>query len=54
MFGLLRVVDQGLHQQRYAERSRQRLDSAILSFFQGFRKVYIGEQVGDGWGREGG
>jgi hypothetical protein len=26
-------------------RSRQRLDLAILGFFQNFRKVYVGEQV---------
>ena len=31
---------------RYGEHSRQRLDLALLSFFQNFRKVYVGEQVG--------
>ena len=45
VFGLLPVVDSGFHQQRYGERSRQRLDLAILSLFQSFRKIYIGEQV---------
>lgn len=45
VFGLLQLVDSGFHQSRYAERSRQRLDLAILSFFQSFRKVYVGEQV---------
>lgn len=45
VFGLLQVVDSGFHQQRYGERSRQRLDVAILTFFQSFRKVYVGEQV---------
>ncbi|CAL8462392.1 g1925 [Coccomyxa elongata] len=45
VFGLLRMVDSGFHQSRYGERSRQRLDIAILSFFQSFRKVYVGEQV---------
>lgn len=30
---------------RYGEKSRQRLDVALLHFFQCFRKVYIGEQV---------
>ena len=45
VFGLLPVVDSGYHQGRYGERSRQRLDLAILSLFQSFRKVYIGEQV---------
>ena len=33
------------HATRYNEVSRQRLDIALLTFFQGFRKVYIGEQV---------
>ena len=51
MFGLLAVLDEGYHTQRYGERSRQRLDLAMVSFFQCFRKVYIGEQVG---GRAGG
>lgn len=45
VFGLLQMVDSGFHQTRYGERSRQRLDIAILSFFQSFRKVYVGEQV---------
>ena len=45
VFGLLPLVDAGLHTGRYGERSRQRLDIAILSFFQSFRKVYVGEQV---------
>jgi hypothetical protein len=36
----------GVHQQRYQENARQRLDMAVLGFFQNFRKVYIGEQVG--------
>ena len=45
VFGLLPVVDSGYQQGRYGERSRQRLDLAILSLFQSFRKVYIGEQV---------
>ncbi len=30
---------------RYTEVSRQRLDLALIYFFQCFRKVYIGEQV---------
>jgi exportin-7 len=46
VFGLLRMLDVGIHQQRYNENSRQRLDMAVLGFFQNFRKVYIGEQVG--------
>lgn len=45
VFGLLPVMDAGVHAQRYGENSRQRLDMALLAFFQNFRKVYIGEQV---------
>ena len=33
---------------RYGEHSRQRLDLALLAFFQNFRKVYVGEQVSPG------
>ncbi|GAB4820934.1 hypothetical protein N2152v2_007980 [Parachlorella kessleri] len=45
VFGLLQISDSGLHTTRYGEHSRQRLDLAVLGFFQNFRKVYIGEQV---------
>jgi len=45
VFGVLAVADEGFHTQRYGEVSRQRLDTALLHFFQCFRKVYIGEQV---------
>jgi len=45
VFALLRVMDSGFHAQRYRERSRQRLDKALLSFFQNFRRVYVGEQA---------
>jgi hypothetical protein len=45
VFGLLQVVDTGAHAARVGEHSRQRLDIALLGFFQNFRKVYIGEQV---------
>eukprot|EP00891_Asterochloris_glomerata_P007395 jgi/Astpho2/7395/fgenesh1_pm.00114_%23_12_t len=45
IFSLLHVIDTGIHAQRYGERSRQRLDLAILGFFQSFRRVYVGEQV---------
>ncbi|KAL3148536.1 hypothetical protein ABBQ38_013973 [Trebouxia sp. C0009 RCD-2024] len=44
-FGLLQFVDSGYHATRYDQISRQRLDIALLTVFQGFRKVYIGEQV---------
>lgn len=45
MFGLLQVMDSGNHTSRYGERSRQRMDIAMLTFFQNFRKVYVGEQA---------
>lgn len=44
-FGLVAVCDAGVHQQRYGERTHQRLDVALLTFFQSFRKVYVGEHV---------
>jgi len=47
VLGLLPVMDEGYHSQRYGERSKQRLDMAVINFFQCFRKVYIGEQVSD-------
>lgn len=31
--------------QRHQQRSKQRLDLAILSFFQSFRRVYVGDQA---------
>lgn len=45
VFQLIRVTDSGFHATRYGEMSRQRLDLALLLFFQHFRKVYVGEQV---------
>ncbi|XWS08203.1 hypothetical protein CRYUN_Cryun41cG0059600 [Craigia yunnanensis] len=42
---LINVTDSGLHSQRYGELSKQRLDRAILTFFQHFRKSYVGEQA---------
>jgi len=42
---LLASIDAGFHATRYEEVSRQRLDVAILAFFQAFRKVYVGEQA---------
>lgn len=45
VLGLLQVCDAGVHGQRSGEHSRQRLDLALLGFFQSFRKVYVGEQV---------
>jgi exportin-7 len=42
---LVNVMDSGLHRQRYGEISKQRLDRAILTFFQNFRKSYVGDQA---------
>lgn len=45
VFVLLRSCDTGSHAARGGQHSRQRLDLAILTFFQNFRKIYVGEQV---------
>lgn len=45
VFALLRSCDSPMHAARYQEPARQRLDLSILSFFQNFRRVYVGEQV---------
>ncbi|KAM7472621.1 hypothetical protein LguiA_010804 [Lonicera macranthoides] len=42
---LINVTDSGLHSQRYGAISKQRLDRAILTFFQHFRKSYVGDQA---------
>ncbi|KAI4339119.1 hypothetical protein MLD38_024091 [Melastoma candidum] len=42
---LINVTDTGLHGQRYSEPSKQRLDRAILVFFQNFRRSYVGDQA---------
>ncbi|XVF41019.1 hypothetical protein PTKIN_Ptkin01aG0246900 [Pterospermum kingtungense] len=42
---LINVTDSGLHSQRYSELSKQRLDRAFLTFFQHFRKSYVGDQA---------
>ncbi|MED6204293.1 hypothetical protein PIB30_008113 [Stylosanthes scabra] len=42
---LINVTDSGIHSQRYGEVSKQRLDRAILTFFQHFRKSYVGDQA---------
>ncbi|KAL6495704.1 hypothetical protein OROGR_030267 [Orobanche gracilis] len=42
---LVNVADSGLHSQRYGEISKQRLDRAILTFFQNFRMSYVGHQA---------
>ena len=45
VFQLIQVTDTGSHVQRYSQNSKQRLDLAILSFFQNFRRVYVGDQA---------
>ncbi|KAF7132306.1 hypothetical protein RHSIM_Rhsim09G0101900 [Rhododendron simsii] len=42
---LINVIDCGLHSQTYGEVTKQRLDRAVLIFFQHFRKSYIGDQT---------
>ncbi|CAO2833097.1 unnamed protein product [Amaranthus hypochondriacus] len=42
---LVKVMDGGLHGERYHELSKQRLDRAVLVFFQNFRKCYVGDQA---------
>ncbi|KAK4339080.1 hypothetical protein RND71_040542 [Anisodus tanguticus] len=42
---LINVTDSGLRSQRHAEISKERLDLAILVFFQNFRKSYVGDQA---------
>ena len=45
VFQLIQVTDTGSHLQRYSQSSKQRLDLAILAFFQNFRRVYVGDQA---------
>eukprot|EP00268_Persea_americana_P030577 TRINITY_DN2959_c0_g1_i3.p1 TRINITY_DN2959_c0_g1~~TRINITY_DN2959_c0_g1_i3.p1 ORF type:complete len:686 (-),score=116.72 TRINITY_DN2959_c0_g1_i3:2124-4181(-) len=45
VFQLINVTDSGSHAQRYHTISKQRLDRAILAFFQHFRKSYVGDQA---------
>uniref|UniRef100_A0A7N2M263 Importin N-terminal domain-containing protein n=1 Tax=Quercus lobata TaxID=97700 RepID=A0A7N2M263_QUELO len=40
---LINVTDSGLQSQRYGELSKQRLDCAILTFLQQFRKSFVGD-----------
>ncbi|KAF3327052.1 exportin-7 isoform X1 [Carex littledalei] len=42
---LIKITDSGLHAQRYHDISKQRLDRAILTFYQNFRKSYVGDQA---------
>uniref|UniRef100_A0A803LZU9 Importin N-terminal domain-containing protein n=1 Tax=Chenopodium quinoa TaxID=63459 RepID=A0A803LZU9_CHEQI len=41
---LINFMDTGSYVQRYGELSRQRLELAVLSFFENFRKSYVGGQ----------
>lgn len=41
---VVKVMDSGVLSERYSELSKQRLDRAILIFFQNFRKSYVGDQ----------
>lgn len=42
---LINVMDTGSYVQRYGELSRQRLELAVLCFFQNFKKSYVGDQA---------
>ncbi|KMZ72113.1 putative Exportin-7 [Zostera marina] len=42
---LINITDSGIHHQRYGEISKQRLDHAIITFSQNFRKSYVGDQA---------
>ncbi|KAK9853645.1 hypothetical protein WJX84_008704 [Apatococcus fuscideae] len=45
VFELIRATEGVQQRQRYTLLSRQRLEVAITSFLQAFRKIYVGEQV---------
>lgn len=46
VFQLINVMDTGSYAQvRFGELSKQRLELAVLSFFESFRKSYIGDQA---------
>lgn len=42
---LVNITDSSSQSQRYGELSKQRLDRALLTFFQHFRKSYVGDQA---------
>ncbi|KAF7819180.1 exportin-7-like isoform X1 [Senna tora] len=42
---LINITDSGLHNRRYGDISKQRLDRAILTFLQHLRRCYIGDQA---------
>ena len=45
VFELIRATEGTQQHQRHDHPSRQRLEIAIISFLQAFRKIYVGEQV---------
>lgn len=45
VFGLLQVMDTGSAVGGCERSGREHLEVAVLTFFQNFRKVYVGEQV---------
>ncbi|XP_039690945.1 exportin-7 isoform X3 [Medicago truncatula] len=42
---LINITDSGVHNKRYGDVSKQRLDRAILTFLQHLRRCYIGDQA---------
>ncbi|XP_073223202.1 uncharacterized protein [Cicer arietinum] len=42
---LVNISDSGIHNKRYEDVSKQRLDRAILTFLQHLRRCYIGDQA---------
>ena len=45
VFELIRATEGAQQHQRHGHESRQRLEIAVISFLQAFRKIYVGEQV---------
>eukprot|EP00204_Picochlorum_oklahomense_P000244 CAMPEP_0118799344 /NCGR_PEP_ID=MMETSP1161-20130426/1583_1 /TAXON_ID=249345 /ORGANISM="Picochlorum oklahomensis, Strain CCMP2329" /LENGTH=1059 /DNA_ID=CAMNT_0006727019 /DNA_START=220 /DNA_END=3399 /DNA_ORIENTATION=- len=45
VFTIIAASESTVHSQRHSIRSKQRLELALISFLQSFRRAYIGEQV---------
>ncbi|XP_073525955.1 exportin-7-B-like [Phyllobates terribilis] len=45
VFQLINAMDSGVHSQRYSEQSKQRLDLAVLSYFESLKRSYIGDDA---------
>ncbi|KAL8129299.1 hypothetical protein V2J09_018454 [Rumex salicifolius] len=45
VFQLINAMDSGVHSQRYPDQSKQRLDLAVLSYFDSFKRSYIGDDA---------